>query len=135
MGLSHVVPELLKKAHNLKPDEMLDVFSPTHTRAFCYIDDAVSMLVGIIETEETLNGIFNIGNPEQEITMEELARVVLQTVGKTNPLNLRETEIGSPARRAPDTRKHPALIASLEMTGLEEGVAKTYAWYRDCIFE
>ena len=38
MGMRHVIPELLERAYNTK-DNKLMVFSPTHTRTFCYVND------------------------------------------------------------------------------------------------
>src|SRR5262249_20176530 len=40
MGLSHVIPELLKKAHFAKMGEPIEVFSIDHRRTFCFIRDA-----------------------------------------------------------------------------------------------
>ena len=49
MGMSHVIPELIKKILFLKEGEELDVFSVNHTRTFCYIDDAINLFNLIIQ--------------------------------------------------------------------------------------
>ena len=62
MGFSHVIPELIKKIKNLKN---VKVYSPNHTRAFCYIEDAIAQILFI--EKRRVNEIYNIGNPKEEI--------------------------------------------------------------------
>ena len=134
MGLSHVVPELLKKAYELKEGEKLPVYSPKHTRAFCYIDDATVMLQKIIEAQNCANDTYNIGNEADEISIESLAWAVLQTVGKDNPLQYMPDTVGSPVRRAPAMDKLFSTIGNVQMTSIEEGLQRTFDWYHDNVF-
>src|SRR5690606_35207656 len=59
MGMSHVVPQLLQKAHRAPENGSLGVLSPSHTRTFCYVDDAVEMLVRLIQCEAAANKTIN----------------------------------------------------------------------------
>ena len=64
MGLSHVVPELFKKAF-FSENNKLEVFSPDHKRTFCYIEDAVEMMRRLAEIKTSLGQAFNIGNEKR----------------------------------------------------------------------
>ena len=66
-----VIPELMKKMH-FNNDGEVEVFSPSHTRAFCYIDDAVKQIELLITSQKSINKTFNIGNPEEEIKIKDL---------------------------------------------------------------
>ena len=54
MGMSHVIPELLKKTHFIKNNK-LNLFSPNHTRTFCFIDDAIKIIFKLVTNKKTLN--------------------------------------------------------------------------------
>ena len=40
----------------------LQVFSPAHRRTFCYIDDAVDLLVRILDTPACRDAVLNLGS-------------------------------------------------------------------------
>jgi nucleoside-diphosphate-sugar epimerase len=135
MGLSHVIPELLQRAHVSPVPGKLMVFSAEHKRTFCYIEDAVSMIKTLAESDTGKNGVFNIGSQAPEIAMVDLAGLVLKTVGKSLELVLGDTAPGSPVRRCPDMKKTMSATSYTPRYSLEEGISHTYAWYRDNIFE
>ena len=135
MGMAHVIPELLKKAYALKGGEKLDVFSPEHKRTFCYIDDAVKILYLAAESDKTLNETINLGNQSPEVPMKTVGEIVLKTVGKNNEMNFLPPTEGSPERRCPDMTKTAELTGFSAEVSLEEGVKRTYDWYRANYFE
>jgi nucleoside-diphosphate-sugar epimerase len=134
MGLSHVVPELLKKAF-FSEDKTLDVFSSNHKRTFCYIDDAIEMMRFLAETENSIGQVFNIGNESPEISIEELAQSIIKMTGKNLKINRQPATAGSPTRRCPDMSK------TIEVTGYKPkidiitGLQKTFEWYKVNVFE
>ena len=106
MGMAHVVPELLKKAYLAKESEMLEVFSVEHKRTFCYISDAVKMIRLLAEKEEAKGQTFNIGNEVPEVSIREVAQLILKVVGKSLDIDAKPAAmIGSPVRRCPDLKK------------------------------
>ncbi len=135
MGLAHVIPELLSRAHNAPHGGKLEVYSVDHRRTFCYIDDAVEMIWRIAEEETCTGGTFNIGSQRPEVTIGELARVIVRTVDKDLEIIAGPETPGSPSRRCPDTARVREAIHYRPATGLEEGVRRTYAWYRANVFE
>jgi UDP-glucose 4-epimerase len=99
------------------------------------VDDAVQTLRHLVAEPKGVSGTFNLGNQEQELSIGEVARIVLRTMGRAdlNIVPLPETP-GSPSRRCPDMSR------TIEMTGfkpaidLEEGAQRTYKWYSDNVF-
>jgi UDP-glucose 4-epimerase len=134
MGLSHVVPELMERAHHARDNDVLEVFSIDHRRTFCYIDDAVALLAAAARAPECDGETLNLGREGPEITIGELAALITDVVGK--PLRIvagPDTE-GSPLRRCPDMRRTVELTGYRPRVALREGVEKTYAWYRGNVF-
>jgi len=135
MGMAHVIPELLARAHMGEPKTDLEVFSPKHRRAFCYIDDALEIVLRLSRQSSAIGQIVNVGNQEEELSMEDLGKLVVETVGR--PMTIKEgpTTPGSPERRVPLTELAYELTGYSARIGIKEGVSKTYRWYRDNVFQ
>ena len=59
MGYRHVIPELIKKINQEKiKKNKTYVFSPSHKRAFCYIDDAIKQIIQLSFNKKVKNSIF-----------------------------------------------------------------------------
>ena len=65
MGLSHVIPELMKKAVESE-NSKIDVFSINHKRTFCYIEDAVNAIQKLSESQNSIGKTYNIGDEEEK---------------------------------------------------------------------
>jgi nucleoside-diphosphate-sugar epimerase len=134
MGLSHVVPELLRKAHTTPEGSAMEVFSTTHSRSFCFISDIVEIIYRMADTPACEGHVMNCGNQGPEVTIGELAKIVIATVGREIKIVAMPETPGSPQRRAPDMEKTTRLTGYQAQVSLEQGVAMTYEWYRDRIF-
>lgn len=135
MGMSHVIPELLKRALDTKEGESLKVYSVSHKRTFCYIDDAVELLYRIVQNDNCKDVTMNLGAQGPEVSIGELAQIILETVGKELPVESGPITSGSPSRRAPDMTKAMELTGFQSQVELREGVAKTFQWYNETIFQ
>ena len=135
MGMSHVIPEQLKKAYHASEGDPIEVFSPDHTRCFCFIDDAVEMLLLMMSHEECANKTLNLGADNPEVTIEELAKVCFSVLDKGLTIDPKPSSIGSPSRRQPDMSLTYQLTGYQSETGLENGIRKTFDWYKKNIFE
>ncbi len=133
MGLAHVIPELLERGHRAPDGGLLEVFSVDHTRTFCFIDDAVEMIVRLAAAEAARGRVVNVGTQAPEISIGRLAEVIVAALGKQLALVPRPATQGSPVRRAPDMSLCAELTGYRSRIGIEEGVAQTWAWYRDRI--
>ena len=135
MGMSHVIPELLRKAFYAKDSEKLGVFSVDHKRTFCYISDAVMMIRKLAECKEAEGQAFNVGNEFPEVTILETAETVIKVINKPLEIDARPATAGSPARRCPDMKKTVNYIGCQGKVSLEEGIRKTFDWYKKYVFE
>ncbi len=130
MGLAHVIPELLKRAHDAADGDALSVYSVEHSRTFCHVDDALEMIVRTIDLPDCSNEILNVGRQSPEVQIGELARIVLEVVGRDLRVEPLPPTSGSPERRAPDMAKTARLTGYTAAVGLEDGVRQVYDWYR-----
>jgi UDP-glucose 4-epimerase len=134
MGMSHVIPELLGRAHATPDGGSLEVYSVDHRRTFCFIDDAVELVLRAALSPEGEGRVLNAGAQEPEWTIGEVAEVVCRSVGKRLDIVPLPATPGSPLRRAPDLSEIRALTGYTPAIGVEEGVRRTYEWYRENIF-
>jgi len=133
MGLSHVIPELLKKAFESE-NSKLEVSSLNHKRTFCYIDDAVEMMRSLAEADAAIGQTFNVGNESPEITIEELANEIISTVGKDLTIDPKPMTPGSPLRRCPDMTKTFTVTGYKPQINLNSGLRQTFDWYKTNVF-
>lgn len=135
MGLAHVVPQLLEKAYRTAPGAALEVFSVDHRRTFCFIDDAIDMIGHAAFNERCAGEVLNVGSQAPEVTMGELARAICRTVGRDPDIAALPATPGSPARRCPDMSRMAELTGVRAQVGLEEGLQRTWDWYRREVFD
>ena len=127
MGFEHVIPELFKRS--LAGQNPLTVFSADHSRAFCYIDDAVTATIAAMESDAANNATLNIGNDE-EVTIGDLAQRVLKVTGVKTEIVPQLAAHDPIKRRCPDISKARQLLGYEPRVSLDEGLEKTLAWYR-----
>ncbi|HHT9105605.1 MAG TPA: NAD-dependent epimerase/dehydratase family protein [Candidatus Wujingus californicus] len=128
MGYDHVIPELMLKAKNSK--DYLEVYSGSHTRAFCYIIDSIEATVNLAESEDSLGQIFNVGNSDEEITITELAGKIIKVVNPSLKVKPLSDQVGSPLRRCPNIDKLRNTIRFYPKVFLDEGIRLTWEWYK-----
>jgi UDP-glucuronate decarboxylase len=98
------------------------------TRAFCYVDDLVDGLVRLMATDDSFNGPMNIGNPS-EITVRELAERIMGMTGSASRIVIRRLPQDDPTQRCPDIALARRLLGWEPMTALEDGLARTIAYF------
>ncbi len=135
MGMSHVIPQQLKKAHFSVDGQSVEVFSPDHTRCFCYVDDAVEMMRRMMETENCEGKTLNLGLESPELAIREVASECYRAVGKTLVVDCKEPTEGSPIRRAPDMSVTKLLTGYSQAVSITQGIENTYAWYKTNVFK
>jgi UDP-glucuronate decarboxylase len=70
---------------SLKKENITIYGEGSQTRSFCYVDDLVSGLIKMMETEDKITGPINLGNP-QEFTIKELADKVIDLTESSGQL-------------------------------------------------
>lgn len=97
------------------------------TRSFCYVSDLIEGLVRVLISDEP--GPINLGNPS-EISIVELAQIVLSLTGSDSSLEFLPAPEDDPATRRPDITKATALLGWVPTVSLADGLALTIAWQR-----
>jgi dTDP-glucose 4,6-dehydratase len=100
----------------------------SQTRSFCYVEDEVNGILALLESD--LVGPVNIGNPN-EMTMLELAEVVLAVTGSASTLVRRPIPVDDPTQRCPDISLARAALGWEPEVGLHEGVKRTAEWFAE----
>ncbi len=127
-----VLPNFARKIKTGKP---LHIFGDgTQTRTFCYITDALIGFFLVI-----LNGVsgetYNIGNPEQEISMIDLAKTLTQVSEDDVRYILVDYPdsypTDEPLRRCPNIQKARKQLGFEATVSLEDGLSKFLAWTND----
>ena len=129
MGFSHVIPELVKRIDKSKANK-IKIFSPTHKRSFCYIDDAIDQIIGLSFNKIASNNIFNIGNSKEETQIFELAKIIKRILGSKKKLIKFTNTDGSPKRRVPDTKKNYKIYKKKKYIYVRSGIEKYVNWYK-----
>ena len=127
MGHRHVIPEFLERIK--RRENPFRIYGGTHTRAFCYIDDAVTATFLVATTPRCDGEILHVGNSQEEISIEALARLLLEQYGET--VNVQECggPGGSVSRRCPNTKKLKQLTGFEAQISLRQGLSRTCEWY------
>ena len=126
---SHVVPALLRKAHEAKVSDQaaIEIWgSGAPRREFLYVDDCADGLVHLMKTYSGETHV-NVGLGE-DVTIRELAGTVVRVVGFGGSIDYDTSKPDGPPRKLLDVSRLTDLGWSAR-TGLEEGLRRTYDWY------
>lgn len=96
----------------------------SQTRSFCYVSDLVEGLIALMNTNSSITGPINLGNP-QEITMLELAERILDLTKSNSRLVFRELPSDDPRKRKPDITLAQNILNWNPVKGLEDGLRLT----------
>lgn len=99
----------------------------SQTRSFCYVDDEVSGILALLDSDWT-GGPMNIGNDEEH-TILELARLVLKVTGSASPVVFDPLPADDPTRRRPDISLAEEVLGWRPEVPLAEGVTRTVEWF------
>ena len=114
--------------------EDLTVFGDgSQTRSFQYVDDLIEGMVRMMNTDKSIIGPVNIGNPG-EMTILQLARKVIDLTGSASRIRYKELPADDPVQRQPDIRLAHQLLDGWEPhIQLEEGLKKTIKYFDDLL--
>lgn len=122
-----VIPNYLVK---LLKNEKIEVYKPgTQTRTFCYYTDFITGSLLVLLNGEDL--LYHIGNPNNEISMFDLAVKMQNIAGKSDLVSLVETPevyLHEPKRRCPSIEKAKKELGFNPQINLEEMLKRIYNW-------
>ena len=94
------------------------------SRCFCHVADAVAAVLALIDGEAAIGQVFNVGN-DQEITINELAKKVVHSLGSSSLIEMIPYEDAYGAgfedmqRRVPDISRIKNMIGWAPTRGLD----------------
>jgi len=100
----------------------------SQTRSFCYVDDLIRGLIGLMNTDDTVTGPINLGNP-QEFTIGELARLVIELTGAKSALVHKPLPSDDPKQRCPDIGLARTTLGWTPSVQLREGLTRTIEYF------
>jgi dTDP-glucose 4,6-dehydratase len=98
----------------------------SQTRSFCYVDDEVSGLLALLESDYC--GPVNIGNDDERSVLE-MARLVLELSGSPSELVFTDRPQDDPSQRRPDLTLARTRLGWAPTTPLRVGLARTIQWF------
>jgi UDP-glucose 4-epimerase len=108
-----VVPRFVHAA--LKNEAITIYGDGTQSRVFCHVADAVQAIATMAATDATIGDVYNVGGTG-EVTIKQLAELVLATTGSQSPITYTPYSEAYPAgfediqRRVPDISKIKAAV-------------------------
>ncbi len=101
----------------------------SQTRSFCYVDDLIEGLIRLMESDESVTGPVNLGNPG-EFSITELAEKVQALSGSGSKIFYRPLPEDDPTQRQPDITQAEKLLDWSPVVMLDEGLPKTIDYFR-----
>src|SRR4051794_3280119 len=98
----------------------------TQTRSITYVDDLVRGILLLLDSTET--GPINCGT-EHELTMLELAQLIVRLSGSSSTIELVERAADDPEKRRPDLTLARTLLGYEPQIGPEEGLRRTIEFF------
>jgi len=100
-------------------------------RAWCYVDDMVEALLLALEHPDAVGESFNIGNARSAVTIYDLAQRIKRLTECPGELVFRPLHYTDVELRIPNVDKARQLLGFEAKVELDEGLARTIAWYRE----
>lgn len=119
------IPNFISQALKDKP---LTVYRDgSQTRSFCYVSDLVDGIRRLLLSKE--HNPVNIGNPD-ELSLLKLAEIIIRLTGSKSKIVYRPLPIDDPKVRRPDITRAENILQWRPKVDLEEGLARTIAYFR-----
>ncbi len=119
------VPAFISQA--LRNEDVTVFGDGRQTRSFCYISDLVDGIIRLMLSDT--NEPVNIGNPA-EMTIEEIARVIIEMTGATSQIVYRPLPEDDPKVRRPDITRARTLLGWEPKVDLRTGLTSTIDYFR-----
>jgi UDP-glucose 4-epimerase len=127
-----VVPRFINQALN---GQNVTVYGTgNQSRCFTYVSDVVEWLIMLMDNDNAVGEVFNLGNPE-EISIFQLAQKVIDVTGSSSSIDYISYEKAYEAgfedmeRRVPDITKIVSATGYSPRTSIDQALHLTCAWF------
>ena len=100
------------------------------TRSFCYVDDLVSALISLMESDASVTGPMNLGNPV-EFTIKQLAETIINLTGSKSKIIYKPLPVDDPVQRQPNIEMARKILGWEPTIQLKAGLLKTIAYFEN----
>ena len=100
------------------------------TRSWCHIKDFVEGVVACVFFDSARNQTFNIGNDTTEISLIDLARMIVEISQSSSSIEVQGNSRHDVLNRRPNLKKAKKLLGYAPRIGLAEGIADMVRWAR-----
>lgn len=122
-----VIPRFIDRT--LRDEDIIIHGDGNQTRSFLYVDDWLGATWEFL-TKRGLSGeVLNIGS-EREMTIIELANLVIEMTDSRSKITFTEGRENDPRRRAADISRAEKILKWKAKIGIEEGLKRTIEWFR-----
>jgi GDP-L-fucose synthase len=131
LATSHVVPALMRKAHEAKTQSgngLVIWGTGVARREFLHVDDMADACVFMME-KNISGGLYNIGLGE-DVTIRELVDAIVGVVGYSGSVEYDTTKPDGTPRKLLDVTRLQSLGWRARYS-LQAGLSQTYRWYVD----
>ena len=104
----------------------------SQTRSFCYIDDLVEGFIRFMDTDDSVTGPMNLGNPK-EFSVLELAEKIIELTGSKSSIVFSPLPFDDPKHRQPDISYAQKTIGWEPRITLEEGLKPTIDYFNNIL--
>ncbi len=126
LGDGRAIPTFITQA--LRGEPLTVTGSGEQTRSICYVDDLVRGILALLDSTQT--GPVNCGT-EHEISMRELAELIVALTGSDSPVVHIEKAPDDPERRRPDLTLARQLLGYEPTVPPEVGLSRTISYFRE----
>ncbi len=129
-----VVPRFVQQA--MRNEDITVYGTGTQSRCFCYVDDVVAVLIELMNNQNAVGEIFNVGQ-DKEVSIRELAERIKSVTKSNSKIVLvpydKAYEIGfeDMERRVPDLTKINNLIGLKPQIALNEMIERIWKSFKE----
>tara|TARA_B100001094_G_scaffold332100_1_gene402769 strand:+ start:2694 stop:3593 length:900 start_codon:yes stop_codon:yes gene_type:complete len=128
LNSSHFVPAMIRKIDEAKNDDLVEFWGTGRPlRQQLYVDDLVKIIPFLVENHNT--DLPLIVAPDENLSIKEMIEIFLNNVQKDVKIMF-NNKLEGQYRKDGSNKRFKKLYGHFEFTKFEDGVLKTYEWYK-----
>ena len=101
----------------------------SQTRSFCYVDDLVDGIIGLMDASDENTGPMNLGNPN-EFTIRALAETIAEMTGAKSEIVYMPLPEDDPTQRCPDITLAKSVLEWEPKIQLRDGLTRAIEYFK-----